>query len=199
MESHNYDLYKGLRMMYLGELVAVIALVVGLLILLIPGLAALGLLLILAAAVGVVISVVGLVRLRKLSDDYMSALIVLVIAFICGMIADNISGALSSLLDMVSSVLGLAQIYFVVRATNAFLIPAGREDVAGRGKKALYVQVASVAVSLVVSVLALAAVSSGNEGAIFGVMVLLLIPSLMSIAASIMYLIYLKDSAQAFW
>lgn len=192
MEMNRETLYNGLNLMYIGELAAIIGLFVGLLILFLPGAVGLSLLILLAALVGAIVGVVGLARLRGEHGDYMTALILLVVGVICNLISKNATGALSVIMDFAGSVLALVRVYLVVRATNTFLAMAGRTDLEAEGRRAFYALVASTVVAVVIG--ALTQVLSDSLG---GLIVLLVIISMVTIAGEAFYLIYLKHSAQA--
>lgn len=192
MEYNKMTLHDGLHLMYLGELIGLVGLIVGLGVLLIPGLGLLGLFIILSALVGVVMSIVGLFKLRNEHSDYMIALIILAVSFVCGLISKNSSGLLSTVFDLANSVLGLAKLYYVIRTTNMFLSQIGREDLVEKGRKALFVQAASTVVAVLVDGLSL--VMRDSIGAL---VVLLIVIAVVAIIAAWFYLNYLKESSEA--
>ena len=192
MEINRETMHSGLRMMYIGELAGVIGLVLGLVVMFLPGTGLLGLFILLVALVCTLVSVAGLFKLRREHSDYMNALILLIAGFICQLISNRAGGGLSVILSLATSVLGLVRTYLIIRTTNTFLSAAGREDLTAEGNRAFYATVASAVVAVVISVLTV--VLSDSQG---GLVVMLAIVSLAAIAAETFYLVYLKHSADA--
>lgn len=107
MEYNGEILYSGLNLMYIGQIVVLIGVFGGIFLLLIPGLSILGLLGLLAGAVGAVISIVGQFKLRNEHPDYMTAFILLVVAFILNLISKNTAGIISTVTDLSCSAVSL--------------------------------------------------------------------------------------------
>ena len=194
MEINKETLYSGLNLMYIGELTAIIGLIVGLAVIFLPGggALALSLLILLIALAGAIVSVAGLFKLRGEHADYKNALILLIISIIYNFIGGRATGFLPAVLDLAGTVLGLVRVYLVVRATNTFLSAVGREELTAEGNRAFYAQIVGAVVALVSS--ALTVMLSENLG---GLVVLLVLLALVGIVVEALYLIYLKHSAAA--
>lgn len=177
---------EGLHLIYLGNIVAIIAALCMLLAIFVPMLAVL---IMFAALIGGIISLVGLARLRDLHGDYMLALIATVVGIVCGLLANNES-FLGSVMNLLQSVCNLAQIYLVVRGTNSFLMERGFYTQAAMGGRAWKWQLIYIAISAA-ALLATATVILLPLG-----FILALADLAVSIVALVFYLTYLKVSAE---
>lgn len=186
MEKRNVDLYKGLHLMYQGNVVALIAAVITKLFSSVLMLAVLGLI---TALVGAVLTVVGLVKLRKLHPDYQNAVSAWAVGLIAGLLALT-GGGFSILMEMVSCIANLCQVYFLIRATNSFLREYGFEEVAAQGDKAWKYELWATIGAVVGGILALTV----NIIALLGV----LLGAIMGVAALLVTVNYLKESSEAF-
>lgn len=175
----------GLNLMYVGNIIAVVAALCTLLALLAPFLA---ILTAIAIIVGGVICLVGLVKLRNEHSDYLSALVVCILGIVFGLLSNN-ETPFGSLMDLASSICSLIQIYFVIRGTNSFLQSRGCLTEVSMGDRAWKWQVVSIAVSVAAAVLAFVLLPLA--------FVLTLVNLVVSIAALVFYLSYLKASAAA--
>ena len=176
---------EGLRLIYLGNMITIITIVCTPVV----ALLSLGLLVgVLAAVVlmGSIVALVGLARLRNEHPDYMKALIALVVAMVAGVFAGN-SSAFGMLMSIVKTVGTMVEVYFVVRATNSFLNAKWFREPAAMGDRAWKWQVISLGVDaatvLVILILPLLGI------------LMIVVNLVVSIAALVFYLIYLKTSA----
>lgn len=147
----------------------------------------------LAGLVGAVVGIVGLWRLRREHRDYKIALVILAAAFVCGTLMPRNPGHLASILILLPvTLLGLLELYLVVRATNTFLKGGKRDTLRAEGKRALWAKAITAVISLVSSILTgllldgtprLVTHLAVSEAAMF--------------VSEILYLIYLKHSSEA--
>ena len=174
------EVSNGLHLIYLGNVVAIIAALCMLLAILVPLLAVL---IIFAVLIGGIISLVGLARLRDLHGDYMIALIATVVGIACGLLANN-ETFFGNLMNFVQSVCNLAQVYFVVRGTNSFLTERGFYAQVMMGDRAWKWQLICIAVSV---------------AALLAIITVILLPLsvILALVALVFYLTYLKASAEA--
>lgn len=192
MELNNNTLYGGLHLMYIGQIVLLIGIFGGIFLLLIPGLSVLGLLVLLAGAVGAIISIVGQFKLRNEHPDYMTAFVLLIVAFVLNLIYRNSTEIIAAVSDLGGSAVSLAGTYFVIRATNSFLSRKGREDLAAKGKTTLIVQIVTSVAAILLGLLT--DVLGDNLG---GLLVLLIAVSALGIIGGLFIISYLKVSAEA--
>ena len=97
---------------------------------------------------------------------------------------------MSLVLDVAVMVCSLAQLYFLIRANDSFFAQKGREDMIEKGKQVFLIQVLCTVGAIVL----------GGAAEIFwenlGTMIVLLaLMSIMTIAAAIFVILYLKKSA----
>lgn len=190
MEYNGERLYSGLHLMYLGQLVIVIGLFGALLLLFITGMFLMSLVGAMASLVGAVMSIVGQFKLRNEHQDYMTSLMLMVIGFPLNLLSNKTTGMMSLVLDVAVMVCSLAQLYFLIRANDSFFAQKGREDMIEKGKQVFLIQVLCTVGAIVL----------GGAAEIFwenlGTMIVLLaLMSIMTIAAAIFVILYLKKSA----
>ena len=189
MEYNGERLYSGLHLMYLGQLVIVIGLFGALLLLFIPGMFLMSLVGAMASLVGAVMSIVGQFKLRNEHQDYMTSLMLMVIGFPLNLLSNKTTGMMSLVLDVAVMVCSLAQLYFLIRANDSFFAQKGREDMIEKGKQVFLIQVLCTVGAIVL----------GGAAEIFwenlGTMIVLALMSIMTIAAAIFVILYLKKSA----
>lgn len=190
MKLNNRGLYRGLNLMYIGELITMMGFI-GIVLLILPNTVILGILTLLASFVGMIVSAVGLFLLHSEHRDYRNALVVLAASFVCAIIAKCATGPLSKIMDLAASVLGLVRVYCVIHATNAFLDAVGREDLQTEGKRAFCASAITRLVSLVSSILTAMIAEEQVRAATH-----LMISSLAMIVSGVLYLIYLKHSSE---
>lgn len=180
---------EGLRLIYVGNIIGIVALLCTLIVLLIPLLA---LLVVFVSLAGGVIALVGVVKLRNEHGDYMNALI----ACVLGIVFDLFSGGNSVfavLMDLAGTICALLQVYFIIRGTNSFLRDRGCLMEVSMGDKAWKWQLISAVVGVAAGVLGVV-ILFVMAGLSF---VLLLGVVIVEIAALVFYLSYLKASAAA--
>ena len=182
MDERSQILRSNLKLMYRGEFI----LAISMLFVIIP---LINLFAVLAALVGAIMSVVGMVKLRNEHPDYMNAVIALVINFIAGLF-DGGEGGFSSLMGVISSVAGLFMVYFVIRATNQLLREIGAEAAASAGDKAWKYQIGATITSIVCSVLSLVLFPLA--------LVFVIISIVVALAALVYYVRYLDQASSAF-
>lgn len=147
----------------------------------------------LAGLVGVVVGIVGLWRLRREHRDYKIALVILAAAFVCGMLMPRNPRQLASILILLPvTLLGLLEIYLVIRATNSFLSGVKREPLRTEGKRALWARIATALISLVSSILT----GLLLEGTV-RVLTHVAVTEAAMIVSETLYLTYLKHSSEA--
>lgn len=182
MDERNLILHDGLRLMYRGNLIAVIAA----LCIFVP---VINLFALVAIIVGGVMEIIGLIKVRNLHSDYMSAVIAMIAGFVVGLFANDES-SFGSILDAANGIIGLFQYYFVIRATNSLLREAGREDVAAEGDKAWKMELMVTILGIGCTLAAFVLVPVAAIGALFAV--------ILSIVSLIIYMGYLKKSMDVF-
>ncbi len=175
----------GLNLMYVGNIIAIVAALCTLLALLAPFLAILTMI---AIVVGGITCLVGLVKLRNEHGDYMSALVACILGIVFGLLSNDES-VFGSLMSLAQSICSLLQVYFVVRGTNSFLRDRGCLTEVSMGDRAWKWQLVSIAVSVAAGVLALVLLPLA--------FILVVVNLIVSIAALVFYLSYLKAGARA--
>ena len=176
---------EGLNLMYVGNIVIIAAALCTLLAMLMPFLV---ILTSLAIIVGGVVCLVGLVKLRNEHGDYMNALVACILGIIFGLLSNNES-VFGSMMDLAQSICSLIQIYFVIRGTNNFLRIRGYLTEESMGDRAWKWELISVVVSVATAVLAFVLLPLA--------FILAIVNMVVSIAALVFYLSYLKASAGA--
>jgi hypothetical protein len=176
---------EGLNLMYVGNIIAIAASLCTLLALLVPFLV---LMTGIAILVGGVICLVGLAKLRNEHGDYMNALVACILGIIFGLLSNNES-VFGSMMDLAQSICSLIQIYFVIRGTNNFLRIRGYLTEESMGDRAWKWELISVVVSVATAVLAFVLLPLA--------FILAIVNMVVSIAALVFYLSYLKASAGA--
>ncbi len=176
---------EGLNLMYVGNIIAIAASLCTLLALLVPFLV---LMTGIAILVGGVICLVGLAKLRNEHGDYMNALVACILGIIFGLVSNNES-VFGSMMDLAQSICSLIQIYFVIRGTNNFLRIRGYLTEESMGDRAWKWELISVVVSVATAVLAFVLLPLA--------FILAIVNMVVSIAALVFYLSYLKASAGA--
>jgi len=141
-----------------------------------------------AILVGGVICLVGLAKLRNEHGDYMNALVACILGIIFGLLSNNES-VFGSMMDLAQSICSLIQIYFVIRGTNNFLRIRGYLTEESMGDRAWKWELISVVVSVATAVLAFVLLPLA--------FILAIVNMVVSIAALVFYLSYLKASAGA--
>lgn len=192
MELNHTTLYGGLHLMYIGQIVLLIGIFGGIILLFVPGLTILGLLGLLAAAVGAIISIVGQFKLRNEHPDYMTALILLVVAFVLNLIYRNSTGVIEMVSDLARSVASLAGTCLVIRATNHFLNQIYREELAAKGKTTLIALIVTNIAAILLGML-----TDMLRDNLSGLIVLLIAVSALGIIGGLFMISYLKASAEA--
>ncbi|NBI68153.1 hypothetical protein D1646_15340 [Pseudoflavonifractor sp. 60] len=181
------EVSNGLHLIYLGNVVAIIAALCMLLAILVPLLAVL---IIFAVLIGGIISLVGLARLRDLHGDYMIALIATIAGIVCSLLA-NKETFFGSFMNLAQSVCSLLQLYFVVRGTNSFLTERGFYSQAAMGDRAWKWQVISIVINVAAFLLIITVILLPLG------FILTLANLVVSIIALVFYLTYLKASVEA--
>ena len=195
MGYHSDTLHKGLDLMYRGELIALVGLIVGIFVLFIPVIGPLlGLVVLLAALVGGIMSLVASFRLSREHRDYQTALVLLIASLACNLIERAVSGGGASVvLSVVQSVCSLGEIYFFIRATNSFLSQEGREDKVQQGRKVFMLQLIACVLSIVLGALLVVLAEDMTL-----LLVLALVIGVVAIVPAAFFIQYLKDSAEVF-
>ncbi|MCI9672715.1 MAG: hypothetical protein HFF49_14470 [Lawsonibacter sp.] len=180
---------EGLNLMYVGNIIIIAAALCTLLAMLMPFLV---ILTSLAIIVGGVVCLVGLVKLRNEHGDYMNALIACVLGIVFNLFSRGDS-AFANFMSIANTICTLLEVYFVIRGTNSFLRERGCLMEVAMGDKAwrwqLISAVAGVAAAILVAVMVFVAP---------GMIIVLVLGSLVvSIAALVFYLSYLKAGAGA--
>lgn len=182
MEERNLTLHDGLSLMYRGNLIAVIAA----LCVFIP---IVNLFALVAILVGGIMEIIGLVKVRNLHSDYMSAVAAMIAGLVVGLFANDES-SFGSIMGVANNIIGLFQYYFVIRATNSLLREAGRDDVAAEGDKAWKLELGVAVLGIVCVLLALIVAPVALIGALFA--------AILSVISLVIYLGYLKKSMDVF-
>lgn len=176
---------EGLNLMYVGNIIAIVAALCTLLALLAPPLVFItGI----AVLVGGVVCMVGLVKLRNEHGDYISALMACIFGIVFGLLSNNES-VFGSMMGLAQSVCSLVQVYFVVRGTNSFLQSRGCLTEVSMGDRAWKWELISIVVSVAAVVLAFVLLPLA--------FMLVIVNLVVSIAALVFYLSYLKAGAAA--
>ena len=182
-----------LRLMFLGQVVAVIGMVVGL----IPIVGAIGGL---ATLVGSIMALVGLIKAGPAHENYRKALWMIIGSIIVTVLATFLAGAaivggsggmlllVVLVLPVAISVMGLLQVFFSCSATSALVRETGNEAVAAKGDTVFKLNAICYGAGIVLAILVFV---SPGLAAIGG-----LVSSIVSIVAAVIYLIFLKESSE---
>ena len=182
MEDTRLNLYKNLKLMYYANGLMAIGIVLAIL-------PVAGLILI---AIGGVMELVGLVRLRNIHRRYMDAVSFLAIGVLLGIIPAG-EGLFAICLGLIGSVMGLLRFRCAIQATNHFLAEEGQDELVEKGNKLWKYQIVLTIASVVCELLG---------AAIFDHMIPVLIILLMTLVLSVvilgLYIDYLEKSSKVF-
>ena len=136
-------------------------------------------------------SLVASFRLSREHRDYQTALVLLIASLACNLIERAVSGGGASVvLSVVQSVCSLGEIYFFIRATNSFLSLAEREDKVQQGWKIFRIELIACVIGVVLGVLIVLLAENVTL-----VLVLALAAGIVSLVPAVLFIQYLKDSA----
>ena len=184
MEARNEKLRNGLRKLYHAEVIMVVSVLCTILAL-IPVLGLLFLIGILfALAAALVLDIMGLVQLRDLHDNYTAALFLAILNGILSFFNE------STVVDVITTVLGLIMMWLLIKTTNQFLSEIGREDVIRLGRNALLCNVILAVMSIVCLLISTFALGLA--------VVLAVIALIITLLGLVFYIPYLKQASQAF-
>ena len=184
MEERNEKLRNGLRKLYYAEIIAIVSLLCTILAL-IPVLGLLILLGVLVAMIaGLVLSIMGLVKLGDLHSNYIVALVLSVINGILSLFDD------STVISLLSAILSLVAIWLLIKTTNGFLEEIGRTDVMEKGRGALTCNIAVTAISVLCTLASIVAAGLA--------VILLVVALIVSLVGLVFYVSYLKQASEAF-
>ena len=150
-----------------------------------------------AMLIGSIMYLAALYGLGPVDENYRRAFGWAVVGVVLSLIGSAV-GEGSSLyqpLNIAASSLSLAVMWIVLQATGRLLAQAGREELAGQGRLAFWLSVASLVLNGVTEFFT--ALLAALEGAAAGGLVVLLIALAMSIAGAILYILYLRSAASA--
>lgn len=184
MEARNEKLRDGLRKLYYAEIITVVSVLCTILAL-IPVLGLLFLIGILFALVAaLVLDIMGLVQLRDLHDNYTAALFLAILNGILSFFNE------STVVDVITTVLGLIMMWLLIKTTNQFLSEIGREDVIRLGRNALLCNVILAVMSIVCLLITTFALGLAAFLAVIALII--------SLLGLVFYIPYLKQASQAF-
>lgn len=184
MEARNEKLRNGLRKLYYAEVIMVVSVLCTILAL-IPVLGLLFLIGILfALAAALVLDIMGLVQLRDLHDNYTAALFLAILNGILSFFNK------STVVDVITTVLGLIMMWLLIKTTNQFLSEIGREDVIRLGRNALLCNVILAVMSIVCLLITTFALGLAAFLAVIALII--------SLLGLVFYIPYLKQASQAF-
>ena len=151
----------------------------------------------LCALVGSILYLVGLYGLGPLDGDYGRAFGLSILSVVLGLIANFIGegSLLYQLLDLAVNILSLVVMWLVLRATGRLLVQAGREELTGQGRTAFWLTAAAMVLTWGTQFFT--ALLADLEGVLIGELVILLIALALSIAGSILYILYLRSASLA--
>ena len=182
MEENRLKLHKNLKLMYYAN-----------------GLMAIGILLVIVPVAGLIMMAIGgvmelggLVRLRNVHHRYMDAVSFSAIGFLIGIIPTG-EGLFAICLGVIGSVMGLLRFRCVIQATNHFLAEERQEELVTKGNKLWKYQIILTVASVVCELL----------GAVFfdhmiPVLVILLVTLVLSAVTLGIYIDYLEKSSKVF-
>lgn len=196
----------GLKLLFYAEILTIIAAVVAV----ISGLGAvvavlldsagvaglLAVLVVVAGIAAIVALVLNLVGLNKASADdqgYRTAFLITIANLVIGVVSMFVGSesAFAAILDLVSTVLGIAVVYYVITVTSSLTQTIGNDELPGKGQTAWKVY-------LVGSVLVVAATVLGWIPALSGLANAVSVGgSIVQLVGYILYLIFLNGSYKA--
>ena len=184
MEARNEKLRNGLRKLYYAEVIAVVSVLCTILAL-IPVLGLLFLIgIMFALTAALVLDILGLVQLRDLHDNYTAALFLAILNGILSFFNE------STVVDVITTVLGLIMMWLLIKTTNQFLSEIGREDVIRLGRNALLCNVILAVMSIVCLLITTFALGLAAFLAVIALII--------SLLGLVFYIPYLKQASQAF-
>ena len=184
MGLRDKKLREGLEKLYCAQIIAIVSLLSTILVM-IPVLGLLILVVVIVATIaGLVLTIMGLVKLGDVHSNYMTALILSII-----------SGGMSlfdeiTIISVLSTVLSLVVIWLLVKTTNIFLGEIGRTDVVQKGNRALACNIAAVLISVLCTLISLFMVELS--------ILLLAVALIVSLVGLVFYVVYLKQASEAF-
>ena len=187
--SDTRKISEGLNLMYVGNMIAIVSALCMLLTFIILPLV---ILTSIAAFIGGVVCLVGLVKLRNEHGDYMNALIACVLGIVFNLFSRGDS-AFANFMSIANTICTLLEVYFVIRGTNSFLRERGCLMEVAMGDKAWRWQLISVVAGVVAGILTAVTLFAAP-----GLSIVLVLGNLVvSIAALVFYLSYLRAGVAA--
>jgi hypothetical protein len=167
---------QGLKLVFYGQIVMIIGMVLWLVPLV-------GSLLII---VGGVLDIMGLSKASEYNSGYQTALILSIVNIVVSVVSRFAGdGVLGTLLSIVSTVVGLGVIYYVVTATCELLHTVGAEDIEAKGKTVWNINLVCAVLGVVMDVLMLVPIL--NILAAVGAVIVLIV----ALVGYVLYLMFL--------
>ena len=180
--NHYHNASGGLRLMFIGQ----ILMLVGLVLIWVP---LLGSLLTIA---GGVVEIVGLYRAGNDDQGYRTAMIFQLIGVVVNVVAGFLDeGILNSILSLASDVLGLMVVVQVCTTTGLLLHSVGNEALSQRGSTVIKLYVACTVVSIVCGVLSVIPVVNIVAGLVS------VVAAIAQVVGYVLYLMFLYGSSKA--
>ena len=133
-----------------------------------------------------------MLKLKDMHDDYHTAFMLSIINVAVNLIGSLMGGGVEVVLDITVSLIGLAQTYYIIRATNYFLEEMACNEVCERGHAAFRFYLVSHVIDIAVLLLG-ALLGRSGAGLTLVVALISLVVSIIGMIAYIKYLGAAKD------
>jgi hypothetical protein len=173
---------QGLKLLFIGEIVAIIGAILSL----VP---VLGPILMVASEVLILL---GLYKAGADDQGYHTAFIISIANLVVGILNIFVSGVFSSILTIGSTILSLMVVYYVVTTTGNLGHSIGNEELEAKGKTVWTLYLICAIASVVITLISLIPLLGPLAGGVLGVIV-----AIIQIIAYILYLIFLSKASQA--
>ncbi len=178
---------NGLHLMFIAEVLAV----VGAILMLIPIINLIGSIL---AIIALVMMLVGLNKAGADDQGYRTAFMLSIVNLVVSIIGAFVStGAIGGILDIVSTILNLAVVYYVITTTSNLARSIGNEELPRKGHTVWTLYIVCAIISVICAILAM--IPSLVIIAIAGIIAIIV--AIIQIIAYILYMIFLSNGSKA--
>ncbi len=169
---------SGLKLLFIAEILAIIAAVLTLIPVVGP----------ILSAVAQVLILVGLYQASGDDEGYKTAFIITIVNLVVSVVSIFAGGVFATILSIVTTILNLAVVYFVVNTTGNLAHSLGKDELAARGEKVWKLYLICAVASIVISLLSFIPILAAA---------LEIVLAIVQLIAYILYLIFLNKASQA--
>ena len=166
---------QGLKLLFIAEIVAIVAAVLSL----VPFVGAI------LSIVGLVLVLVGLYKAGADDEGYKTAFIISIVNLVVGTISGFTGGVLGTILTIISTILELAVVYYVVTTTGNLAHSRGNDELSAKGQTVWKLYLICAVASIIIALLSFIPLLGG---------VLAFVLAIVQIIAYILYLIFLNKA-----